>query len=79
MRAGLNESGSYSISALRCEKSHLFIRIFFAQTCPLRYRFQYDGRLTRSLETAVMLMETFARLTRPDKYVWDVSDYSRLP
>lgn len=37
------------------------------------YRFQYDGRLKRSLETAVMLMETFDRLTRQDKYVWDVS------
>jgi hypothetical protein len=22
---------------------------------------------------AVMLMETFSRITRPDKYVWDVS------
>ncbi|KAI0089424.1 AAA domain-containing protein [Irpex rosettiformis] len=36
------------------------------------YRFQYDGRLARSLETAVMLMETFAQLTRQDKYVWDM-------
>jgi len=36
------------------------------------YRFQYDGRLQRSLETAVMLMETFDRLTRKDKYVWDI-------
>ena len=56
-----------------------------------RYRFQYDGRLQRSLETgkpdllawieaclftksAVMLMETFDRLSRKEKYVWDVSD-----
>jgi hypothetical protein len=57
-----------------------------------RYRFQYDGRLQRSLETgrfchclhqdlvrntmgyiAVMLMETFDRLSRKEKYVWDVS------
>ncbi|EKM57120.1 uncharacterized protein PHACADRAFT_92032 [Phanerochaete carnosa HHB-10118-sp] len=36
------------------------------------YRFQYDGRLQRSLETVVMLMETFDRLTRPEKYVWDI-------
>ncbi len=54
------------------------------------YRFQYDGRLQRSLETgtlyvgiclglsdttcssAVMLMETFDKLSRKDKYVWDV-------
>lgn len=36
------------------------------------YRFQYDGRLQRSFETAVMLMETFNRLSRPDKYVWDI-------
>ena len=37
------------------------------------YRFQYDGRLQRSTETAVMLMETFDRLSRKEKYVWDVS------
>jgi len=36
------------------------------------YRFQYDGRLQRSLETAVMLMESFNLLTRKDKYAWDV-------
>ncbi|KAL5520838.1 hypothetical protein ACEPAF_2841 [Sanghuangporus sanghuang] len=40
------------------------------------YRFQYDGRLQRSFETAVMLMETFAKLTRPDKYVWDIYGHS---
>ncbi|KAH8102169.1 AAA domain-containing protein [Cristinia sonorae] len=40
------------------------------------YRFQYDGRLARSLETAVMLMETFDRLTRKDKYVWDIVGHS---
>ncbi|TFK52963.1 hypothetical protein OE88DRAFT_1733940 [Heliocybe sulcata] len=40
------------------------------------YRFQYDGRLQRSLETAVMLMETFDRLTRKDKYVWDIYGHS---
>lgn len=64
-----------------------------------RYRFQYDGRLARSLETgelfwfqlqrntvrstdssvAVMLMETFDRLTRKDKYVWDVRILNRIP
>ncbi|KAJ6597514.1 AAA domain-containing protein [Mycena vulgaris] len=36
------------------------------------YRFQYDGRLQRSMETAVMLMETFDRLSRKEKYVWDM-------
>ncbi|KAL6302276.1 AAA domain-containing protein [Sparassis latifolia] len=40
------------------------------------YRFQYDGRLKRSMETAVMLMETFDRLTRKDKYVWDIYGHS---
>ncbi|KAI0049548.1 hypothetical protein FA95DRAFT_1489014 [Auriscalpium vulgare] len=43
------------------------------------YRFQYDGRLQRSLETAVMLMESFNRLTRKDKYVWDSGDASEIP
>jgi hypothetical protein len=55
------------------------------------YRFQYDGRLQRSLETgacaviltndtlliwtlAVMLMESFDRVSRKEKYAWDVSD-----
>ena len=37
------------------------------------YRFQHDGRLLRSQETVVMLMESFAKLDRKDKYVWDVS------
>ncbi|KAH8982346.1 AAA domain-containing protein [Lactarius hatsudake] len=36
------------------------------------YRFQHDGRLQRSLETAVMLMESFNVLSRKDKYAWDV-------
>ncbi|KDQ56692.1 hypothetical protein JAAARDRAFT_207783 [Jaapia argillacea MUCL 33604] len=40
------------------------------------YRFQYDGRLERSMETAAMLMETFDRLTRKDKYVWDMFGHS---
>ncbi|KAI9056427.1 hypothetical protein FKP32DRAFT_1599153 [Trametes sanguinea] len=40
------------------------------------YRFQYDGRLKRSMETAVMLMETFDRLTRKEKYVWDIYGHS---
>ncbi|EPT01986.1 hypothetical protein FOMPIDRAFT_1119374 [Fomitopsis schrenkii] len=43
------------------------------------YRFQYDGRLQRSMETAVMLMETFNRLTRKDKYVWDSGDSPVIP
>ncbi|KAH7919391.1 hypothetical protein BV22DRAFT_1199497 [Leucogyrophana mollusca] len=41
-----------------------------------RYRFQYDGRLKRSLETAVMLMESFGRLSRKDKYSWDMYGHS---
>lgn len=62
----------------------------------VRYRFQNDGRLKRSLETgkaslvayahclnnllaAVMLMETFDRITRPDKYIWDVSRPRYVP
>ncbi|KAJ7616381.1 AAA domain-containing protein [Mycena polygramma] len=40
------------------------------------YRFQYDGRLQRSMETAVMLMETFDRLSRKEKYVWDMYGHS---
>ncbi|PPQ92175.1 hypothetical protein CVT25_008949 [Psilocybe cyanescens] len=40
------------------------------------YRFQYDGRLQRSMETAAMLMETFERLSRKDKYVWDMCGHS---
>lgn len=36
------------------------------------YRFQADGRLQRSLETAVMLMESFNHLSRKDKYAWDM-------
>jgi len=40
------------------------------------YRFQYDGRLQRSLETAVMIMESFNRLSRKDKYVWDIYGHS---
>ncbi|KAG5728425.1 hypothetical protein E4T56_gene18957 [Termitomyces sp. T112] len=40
------------------------------------YRFQYDGRLQRSMETAVMLMETFDRLSRKEKYAWDIYGHS---
>ncbi|KAL0575398.1 hypothetical protein V5O48_000404 [Marasmius crinis-equi] len=47
------------------------IRFIFDLSASM-YRFQYDGRLQRSMETAVMLMETFDRLSRKDKYVWDV-------
>ncbi|XP_006455343.1 hypothetical protein AGABI2DRAFT_226806 [Agaricus bisporus var. bisporus H97] len=43
------------------------------------YRFQYDGRLQRSMETAVMLMETFDQLSRKDKYVWDSGDGPDIP
>ncbi|KAI0708684.1 AAA domain-containing protein [Earliella scabrosa] len=43
------------------------------------YRFQADGRLRRSMETAVMLMETFDRLTRKEKYVWDSGDSAEMP
>ncbi|KAJ3746345.1 AAA domain-containing protein [Lentinula detonsa] len=48
------------------------IRFIFDLSASM-YRFQYDGRLQRSLEAAVMLMETFDRLSRKDKYVWDVT------
>ncbi|KAF7366325.1 von Willebrand factor A domain-containing protein 8 [Mycena sanguinolenta] len=48
------------------------IRFLFDLSASM-YRFQYDGRLQRSMETAVMLMETFDRLSRKEKYVWDVS------
>ncbi|KAF9269491.1 hypothetical protein L218DRAFT_915635 [Marasmius fiardii PR-910] len=51
------------------------IRFIFDLSASM-YRFQYDGRLQRSMETAVMLMETFDRLSRKDKYVWD-SSFSR--
>lgn len=51
------------------------IRFIFDLSASM-YRFQYDGRLDRSLETAVMLMETFDRLTRKDKYVWDITGHS---
>ncbi|EIW79654.1 hypothetical protein CONPUDRAFT_137936 [Coniophora puteana RWD-64-598 SS2] len=40
------------------------------------YRFQYDGRLRRSLETAVMLMESFDHLSRKEKYAWDIYGHS---
>ncbi|KAG0140334.1 hypothetical protein CROQUDRAFT_674710 [Cronartium quercuum f. sp. fusiforme G11] len=36
------------------------------------YRFQADGRLDRSCQTAIMIMEAFAMLQRPEKYVWDI-------
>ncbi|KAJ6562445.1 AAA domain-containing protein [Mycena capillaripes] len=49
------------------------IRFIFDLSASM-YRFQYDGRLQRSTETAVMLMETFDRLSRKEKYVWDSGD-----
>ncbi|THU86941.1 hypothetical protein K435DRAFT_970118 [Dendrothele bispora CBS 962.96] len=51
------------------------IRFIFDLSASM-YRFQYDGRLQRSMETAVMLMETFDRLSRKDKYVWDMCGHS---
>ncbi|KAG7095577.1 hypothetical protein E1B28_006310 [Marasmius oreades] len=51
------------------------IRFIFDLSASM-YRFQYDGRLQRSMETAVMLMETFDRLSRKDKYVWDICGHS---
>ncbi|KIY70240.1 hypothetical protein CYLTODRAFT_488278 [Cylindrobasidium torrendii FP15055 ss-10] len=51
------------------------IRFIFDVSASM-YRFQYDGRLKRSQETAVMLMETFDRLSRKDKYVWDMYGHS---
>ncbi|TBU30306.1 AAA domain-containing protein [Dichomitus squalens] len=51
------------------------IRFLFDVSASM-YRFQADGRLKRSMETAVMLMETFDRLTRKEKYVWDIYGHS---
>lgn len=36
------------------------------------YRNQYDGRLTRSLEAAVMVLEAFSRLSKKEKYRIDL-------
>ncbi|KAI8989190.1 AAA domain-containing protein [Trametes punicea] len=54
------------------------IRFLFDVSASM-YRFQYDGRLKRSMETAIMLMETFDRLTRKEKYVWDSGDSPSIP
>ncbi|KAF5384151.1 hypothetical protein D9615_003188 [Tricholomella constricta] len=51
------------------------IRFIFDLSASM-YRFQYDGRLQRSMETAAMLMETFDRLSRKEKYVWDMYGHS---
>ncbi|KAG6840024.1 hypothetical protein C0991_009490 [Blastosporella zonata] len=51
------------------------IRFIFDLSASM-YRFQYDGRLQRSMETAAMLMETFERLSRKEKYVWDMYGHS---
>ncbi|KAH9038672.1 hypothetical protein EDB83DRAFT_2524497 [Lactarius deliciosus] len=51
------------------------IRFLFGISASM-YRFQYDGRLQRSLETAVMLMESFNVLSRKDKYAWDMYGHS---
>ncbi|TEB25531.1 hypothetical protein FA13DRAFT_1738248 [Coprinellus micaceus] len=49
------------------------IRFIFDLSASM-YRFQYDQRLQRSMETAVMLMETFERLSKKEKYAWDSGD-----
>ncbi|KAH9160345.1 hypothetical protein EDB89DRAFT_2081954 [Lactarius sanguifluus] len=49
---------------------------FLSDISASMYRFQYDGRLQRSLETAVMLMESFNVLSRKDKYAWDMYGHS---
>ncbi|KAH9924969.1 AAA domain-containing protein [Epithele typhae] len=51
------------------------IRFLFDVSASM-YRFQADGRLRRSMETAVMLMETFDRLNRKEKFVWDIYGHS---
>ncbi|KAG5641083.1 hypothetical protein DXG03_006055, partial [Asterophora parasitica] len=50
------------------------IRFIFDLSASM-YRF-HDGRLQRSMETAAMLMETFDRLSRKEKYVWDMYGHS---
>lgn len=40
------------------------------------YRNQYDGRLARSLESIVMILESFSRLQRRDKYRIDIVGHS---
>ncbi|KAL8292641.1 hypothetical protein RQP46_001253 [Phenoliferia psychrophenolica] len=47
------------------------IRFIFDLSASM-YRNQYDGRLTRSLEAAVMVLESFARLSRKEKYRIDL-------
>lgn len=48
-------------------------RIRFIFDCSASmYRNQYDGRLARSLETAVMIMEAFAKLQRKEKFRVDL-------
>lgn len=47
------------------------IRFIFDLSASM-YRNQYDGRLTRSLEAAVMILEAFSRLTRKEKYRIDL-------
>lgn len=40
------------------------------------YRNQYDGRLARSLEAAVLILESFSRLARKEKYRIDLVGHS---
>ncbi|SCV74430.1 BQ2448_8069 [Microbotryum intermedium] len=52
-------------------------RIRFVFDCSASmYRNQYTGGLTRSLETAVMVMEAFARISRKEKYRIDLIGHS---
>ncbi|KAG5651686.1 hypothetical protein H0H81_007817 [Sphagnurus paluster] len=51
------------------------IRFIFDLSASM-YRFQYDGRLQRSMEAAAMLMETLDRISRKEKYVWDMYGHS---
>lgn len=36
------------------------------------YRNQFDGRLVRSLEAAILVMEAFSRLSNQEKYAIDI-------
>lgn len=37
---------------------------------------QFDGRLERSLKTAIMIMEAMERLERPERFAWDIVGHS---
>jgi hypothetical protein len=63
-RITIAEIGAVQLKAKR-------IRFIFDLSASM-YRNQYDGRLTRSLEAAVMVLEAFARLSRKEKYRIDL-------